>query len=227
MLRQNDVPEGTVITASEQQSGKGQRGRQWISSAGENLLCSVILKPVYLSLPNRFLLNKCAALAVFRLVREFLPETPAAIKWPNDILLNGNKVAGILLETTISGRHIGSCVVGIGLNVNQTDFPPQAGSPVSFRALVGKHFSIDEVLDSLCGHLEAMYLLLRAGNFDMIEQMFEEALWQKGIPRKFSLGGNIIVAQIIRSDIEGHLVLLGNDGTEYTLRHGEFEWLEG
>ena len=122
---QDGVPEGLAIFAESQRAGRGRLGRKWVSPPGRNLLCSVLLRPAAVPIERWPELTFCAALAVAE-TAECFTGLPARIKWPNDVLLDGRKVAGILLECH-HGQAPGFVVVGIGLNVLQKeeDFPPE------------------------------------------------------------------------------------------------------
>ncbi len=137
---QDGVPEGLVIFAESQRAGRGRLGRRWVSPPGMNLLFSILLRPEAVPVERWPELTFCAALAVAETAEQHTGQ-PARIKWPNDVLLSGRKVAGILLESH-RGQTPGFVVVGIGLNVLQqaTDFPPElrdrAGSLAMMRPTI-------------------------------------------------------------------------------------------
>ncbi len=132
------VAEGLVIFAESQRAGRGRLGRRWVSPPGRNLLFSILLRPAAVPVERWPELTFCAALAVAETAERHTGQ-PARIKWPNDVLLAGRKVAGILLECH-HARTPGFVVVGIGLNVLQQaeDFAPElrnrAGSLAMLRA---------------------------------------------------------------------------------------------
>lgn len=161
LLREHPMPEGTVILASEQSQGRGMRGNTWKSEAGKNLTFTVLLEPLFLRPDRQFSLNMSISLAIHDFLSELeLPNT--AIKWPNDLLVNGKKVAGILMESQIIQNRFSRCIVGIGLNVNQTNFPglPKA---TSIAAQLGQIKSLVEIRNRLFQSLEWRYLQLRSG----------------------------------------------------------------
>jgi len=120
MLAEQGAPEGTVVIAGQQSSGKGRRGRAWSSPAGQNIYMSFLLRPQF-EPSSASMLTLVAALAV----REALEKQglSPSIKWPNDIILSGKKVCGILTEMSTQMSWINYIVTGIGINVWQTDFP--------------------------------------------------------------------------------------------------------
>jgi len=236
VLQQERPPEGTVILAAYQTGGRGQRGNNWISEPGQNLLCSFVLYPVFLRLKDQFLLNKAIALALYRTVDLIVPASFVRIKWPNDILLENRKLAGILLENTVAGSQIVSCVAGIGLNLNQTEFPdqsasevkdqhPSAISPVSLKQELEVDINPEFVLEMLSKQIELVYLRLKAGNTSSIEQEYQDALWKQGERFDFFVEGNLFPAIVKRVDETGRLVVKSlSDQVEYAFYHGEIEW---
>jgi BirA family transcriptional regulator, biotin operon repressor / biotin---[acetyl-CoA-carboxylase] ligase len=160
LLRGEHPAEGTVIQTLRQTRGRGQRDAVWESEPGSNLTVSVILYPVFLELRRQFDLAKAAALGVADCVSA-LSGTEPAVKWPNDVLLGGRKVAGILIENRIAAGRIDASVVGIGLNVNQTSFAQALGAAGSLRAATGRTIDLEAALEALHGALLARYYELR------------------------------------------------------------------
>ena len=115
LLKKEELPEGTIIWADEQTKGRGQRGNSWESEPGTNLTISIILFPHFLKAEDQFLLSKVTSLAITDyLANRFNQVT---IKWPNDIYVANDKIAGILIENSIIGSSFEYAVIGIGLNI--------------------------------------------------------------------------------------------------------------
>jgi BirA family biotin operon repressor/biotin-[acetyl-CoA-carboxylase] ligase len=178
LLKNVNLSEGTVVHTANQTNGKGQRGSVWSAQPKRNLTASVILKPTFLSLKNQFFLYQIVALACYDSVAEILESSQIdiKIKWPNDILVNKKKIAGILIENSIQNNQINSCVAGVGLNVNQTVFHDTI-SATSLKLVSGMNHSIDTVLKILCKHLEKHYLTLRNLKFDAITETYLKHLY--------------------------------------------------
>ena len=143
-LAGSGAPHGTVVTAAEQSAGRGRQGRTWTAAPGRALLCSIVIRD-----PPR-LLPLVAGVAVAEVVTALGPGSPARIKWPNDVLVDGRKVAGILVE----GRpQAGWAVAGIGLNValRVCDFPPELRERAG--TLARSADAIEPMVDELLGHL--------------------------------------------------------------------------
>jgi BirA family transcriptional regulator, biotin operon repressor / biotin---[acetyl-CoA-carboxylase] ligase len=163
LLNETSVPEGTVIIAEEQTHGRGQRGTNWQSEPGKNLTFSLILKPSFLRADKQFVLNKAISLAVADFIK-LVGITEVKIKWPNDILIKGKKVAGILIENQIRNAFISGSIVGIGININQSDFQNELADATSIRIEKSKEENLNECFEQLCECLEKRYLALRGGS---------------------------------------------------------------
>ena len=147
----SQAPHGTVILARTQSAGRGQRGRAWLSQPGEDLTLSVVLWPQDLRAQDQFALSKLAALAVRDTVAACVPG-PVKVKWPNDVLVDRRKVAGILIECDLVGDHVGHAVVGIGLNVNSRDREEDLAA-TSLLLESGRPWDLEVVLQELLAAL--------------------------------------------------------------------------
>ncbi|MGB3544139.1 biotin--[acetyl-CoA-carboxylase] ligase [Rubrivirga sp.] len=149
------APHGAVVTAQAQRHGRGRHGRVWQSEPSQNLLFTVVLRPD-LEADRLGLIPLAAGLAVAEAVAAF--GVTASLKWPNDVRVNGQKLAGVLAE---SSRSASGAVVllGVGLNVTQTSFPDLEGA-TSLRMITGRHLAplsvLDPILDRLTIHLDAL-----------------------------------------------------------------------
>ncbi len=132
---------GALILADTQTTGKGQRGSLWESETGKNLLCSYVYFPDNLSVDFLQELNMCLSISLIKCLNYF--EIDAEIKWPNDILVDGKKISGILIENNVRAGKVKSMIFGIGLNINQQSFLNLRAT--SMALIRGAEFSIDEV----------------------------------------------------------------------------------
>ena len=155
------APEGAVVLTEFQTAGRGRHGRSWSADAGCNLMLSVVLRPDLL--PEQFgRVTITAGVAVAETVASFVEPHPVTIKWPNDILLDGKKTCGMLLETSFGTNpnqpSSGAVILGIGLNVNQTDFPPDlVDTATSMRLATGRPLPRPTVFAKLLAELETRY----------------------------------------------------------------------
>ena len=129
-------PEGLVICADSQSAGRGRRGRAWDSPCAENLYFSILLRPAFPA-AQAPMLTLVMAYSVTRVIREKLG-LPAFIKWPNDVGIDGRKVCGILTEMHLDGTRIADVIIGVGINVNQTDFRADIAHMATSLALQAK-----------------------------------------------------------------------------------------
>ncbi len=137
--------EPLVLVAQHQTAGKGQFDRQWDSESGENLLCSFYVPGPVFPASSAFHISMIAALSVVGVLKE--KEIEAMVKWPNDILVDMEKICGILIENVIKDQYVGGSIVGIGLNVNQSRFQIENATSMYLRA--GMAFSLEDVLKGL------------------------------------------------------------------------------
>jgi BirA family biotin operon repressor/biotin-[acetyl-CoA-carboxylase] ligase len=170
-LAETGAPEGTVVIADVQTAGRGRHGRTWNSPAGAGLYMSLILRPAGTLAESHSpaaLLTLASGVAVAEAVRA-RTGLPAEIKWPNDVLVGKRKLAGILAEAAAQAGVLHYVILGIGLNILQTAFPPDlAGRATSIEAETSRSCDRDELLDELLDRLARRYADLQAGRFDAI-----------------------------------------------------------
>ncbi|MBK7337406.1 MAG: biotin--[acetyl-CoA-carboxylase] ligase [Saprospirales bacterium] len=184
LLSRSRPAEGTLVTASSQSSGKGLLHNRWESAPGQNLLLSLILYPDFLPLSRAFLLSQAMALGVRDWAHRYAGAR-ARVKWPNDLYIGDKKVGGILIQNAVSDKHIGHSVVGIGINVNQTVFPPELPNPGSIKGETGLELDLKTALNELCECLEQRYLDLREGAWLAIQEEYLRQLYGFGETRTF------------------------------------------
>ncbi|OGO30673.1 MAG: biotin--[acetyl-CoA-carboxylase] ligase [Chloroflexi bacterium RBG_16_56_11] len=153
------APEGLVIVAGQQTSGRGRLRRRWFSPEG-NIALSIILRPESSSLPYLVMIASLAVVSGFAKVTGM----KAGIKWPNDILVNGKKICGILIENELKGNRVEFSIVGVGINVSWKPALPNGALPAAaLEEESGKKISRAEVIVHLLNELDRLYLLLPDG----------------------------------------------------------------
>lgn len=203
------VAEGTVIITDNQTAGRGQRGNTWESEAGKNLTFSIILKPVFLHPKDQFKLNMAISLGLYDYLTSHVGNVK--VKWPNDMMLGHQKTCGMLIENQISGQHLVSSVVGIGLNVNQQRFSVDTATSIAIRK--GHEFDLNQVLNELLQWIEGRYLQLRA-DIDLKEE-YVNALYARGKKRSFKSGEEFFEGVIRGTDDVGLLEVEVENGKRY------------
>ncbi len=212
LLSKSKPLEGTVIIALQQSRGRGQYGNVWNTAPGENLTFSIILYPKFLSATRQFLLSQAVALGIRDGLQMYLPE-PVYIKWPNDIVTSGKKVCGVLIENSLQGSTLADSVVGIGINVNQTDFEglPHASS---LKNLAERTFNLDQVLHRVLSCIEGYYLQLLANRDMQVEQSYLQHLYLLGQHTVFEADGRRFEGSISGVDKNGKLLIETTNGVK-------------
>ena len=149
------APEGSIFLAEQQTAGRGRGSNTWHSPESAGIYCSVILRPA-LPPSDVLVLTLAAGLAVQSAIQSIDPRVLPDLKWPNDILLSGKKVCGILTEMNSEATQVRYIVVGIGINVNQASFPPELGA-TSLRMVTGSEWSRVDVAAALLKSLDREY----------------------------------------------------------------------
>ena len=143
-----------IVVTDFQTSGKGQGKNVWQSENGKNLLFSIALDMSFLKAENQFLLTQIVSVTMIDVLKKYLPEESLFIKWPNDIYFNDKKIAGILIKNEIKGMMMGTSIIGIGLNVNQTSFDESLPNPISMKMITGKEYNLETLLNDICFELK-------------------------------------------------------------------------
>ena len=207
-LLANRPADGTVVFARHQTAGRGQQGSIWAAAADLNLTFSLILYPNFLAARQIFLLNKLVTCALRDTVAALVPACKVQIKWPNDILIDGKKVSGILIETNLEKNNIRSAVIGIGLNVNQQDFEPTLhGKATSLALSANREFEPKIVLDGLLERIEAGYLAIRSGRNAAIEHAYLQNLYAYQEDTLVEIGGIQQTVHVVGVDPDGRLAV--------------------
>jgi BirA family transcriptional regulator, biotin operon repressor / biotin---[acetyl-CoA-carboxylase] ligase len=218
--------EGTVVIADYQSAGRGTDGSKWESEMGQNLTFSFILYPLFLAPEAQFYLNKIISLGLSDLVSELLPgRDDIRIKWPNDIYIGNEKAAGTLIQNGVKGSGFDFSVIGIGLNVNQIEFSPEAGNPVSLQMAAHRAFNLDDILGLALSNLEYRYDQLRKGAKMVIDNNYLDRLYRFNQLAGFIYKGESIRARITGVNQYGQLILEipGEKIIECDLKEVKFE----
>ena len=226
LLKNVNSPEGTVVHAGNQTHGKGQRGSSWIVDPASNLTASIILKPFFLSIKNQFFLYQVSALACYDTMAEILNSSQfdIKIKWPNDILVNKKKIAGILIENNILNNQFSSCIVGIGININQKFFN-QDFSATSIKILTRKTYVIPYILKRFCLHLEKHYLALINEKFNLIKENYLQHFFGLNCWLDFEIEDVTKTLMVLGVSDNGLLLLREKSGALKEVDVKEVKWL--
>ena len=218
---QQGAVEGTIVIAEEQTAGRGRRKRPWLSPRG-SLALSIILYPGLAYLPYLIMLASLAVVHTIEAVTGLRPQ----IKWPNDVLVGGKKVCGILIESSLRGNIVNYAIIGIGINVNLrlSNFPEILSTATSLSDELGRDVSPLDIIQRLLVEVEKLYLALPAA--ESIYQEWRDSLETLGKQVRVQSGKTIYegIAESVAGD--GSLLLRCLDGTltkivagDVTLRH--------
>lgn len=207
LLSEGNLTHGTVILAEKQTAGRGQRGNTWLSTGLKQFTGSYYLETAFLSVEHLVFFNIAISLSVRSAVASFVNEK-VEIKWPNDILVNSRKIAGILIETQFGNGRLTGAIVGVGVNLTAEitmetaccveDFTDKFVEPITF-------------LEALSEALELHFNLLRSGEFIHLKNLYYTHLWRYELPTKAELeSGEIISGKVVGIDDTGNLLFESN-----------------
>lgn len=211
--------EGLVVVADEQTAGRGRLGRRWIAPAGTSLLFSILLRP-RLRMAQLPWLTMVVSLAALDGIRE-VTGVEAALKWPNDVLIDGRKAGGVLTEFGTTGEHLDFAVIGLGLNVNfdpaaVPELPPET---TSLMVALGRPVQRLPLLRAILRAADERYLRLLAGESPLQEWAAHLATLGQHVRVSTPTGVEEGVAEDV--DVLGELILRRSDGTRVTIPSGD------
>ncbi|SMO87397.1 BirA family transcriptional regulator, biotin operon repressor / biotin-[acetyl-CoA-carboxylase] ligase [Saccharicrinis carchari] len=223
-LHQTDpMEEYTVVVCDSQTAGKGQAGNHWESEAGKNLTFSILLKPAYVQIQDQFLISKAVSLGILDALKTY--SSGFTIKWPNDIYYQDKKVGGILIENALYQNRIGTSVVGIGLNVNQTVFVSDAPNPVSLKAIRGKALDPGKLLNQILPNIVKYLDTLRTAGPDSVNRLYLAQLYRKNGLYCYRDENGEFKARITGINDYGHMLLKTDEGQRRSYAFKEVEFV--
>jgi BirA family biotin operon repressor/biotin-[acetyl-CoA-carboxylase] ligase len=214
----------TVVTANHQTNGRGQLGTSWISEKGKNLTFSILIGFETFKISNQFYLSMAISLAVMYSVKK-LVKVPVSIKWPNDILAEKDKIAGILIENSLNGHLVKKSIIGIGLNVNQKIFSKSIQNANSLSNLTGNEFNRDDLLQEILKSIEYFVHFIFNKEFKKLKKMYIASLYKYHKPTMFQdTNKNVFLGKIVDVSNEGKLIIALEDETtrKYNLKEIQF-----
>jgi BirA family biotin operon repressor/biotin-[acetyl-CoA-carboxylase] ligase len=207
----NNAEEGTIVIAEEQTAGRGRLGRSWHTEPGKNLTFSLIIQP-HLSPDHVGIISLYASVAVTSALTT-VASVQLQCKWPNDVLINGRKCCGILSETTFTDGKISYVVIGIGVNINQSEFPPELASLATSLFLeTGKCFDRTLVLAAILQQMESMYPLITSGRSSDIINQWQEHTTMFGNEVTINQDGRLLRGTALRLAEDGGLIIATQNG---------------
>lgn len=225
-LQANLAAHGAAFFANAQIAGKGQRGKIWNTQPGSNIILSTTLDTSFISIHQQFSLSVAMALAAHDFFSKYAGEE-TKIKWPNDIYWRDRKAGGILIESSIKTNASGItvwkwAVVGMGININQTNFPDHLHNPVSLKMITGNDFKAIDLAKELCSFLQTRFVELQKGDTKKQLEEYNERLFKKHETvrlKKSNAAFNCVIESV---NANGELIVSG--AAQESFVWGEVEW---
>ena len=216
-MRENGS-ENLVVVADYQTAGKGCGSNSWESERGQNLLFSVMIRPEGLLAKNQFIITQITSVALCRTLYKYLL-SQIFIKWPNDIYVGDRKICGVLIENRLQGSMIKDSIIGIGLNVNQTEFKSDAPNPVSIKQLTCRDTDRKQLLDDFLAELN------ECCKSPTIIADYKSRLYRREGMHRYSSGTETFKARIIDVKDDGRLVLEDEQSIAHMYRFKEVQFV--
>lgn len=221
LLAAGYVENGLTLIARHQTDGRGQLGRTWLSQPDNHLAMTIIHQPAKMSPPELPTLGMKVSLGIAEAVKQIAPELRPLIKWPNDIYVDDKKLSGILIENSLSGAYVQNSIIGIGMNINETTFPPELPNAVSMYMLTHHVNDIVSVGEIIREHVLHM---LQSPSLQW-KISYDETIYGKEKLNLFESGNQRFYAKVEGISLDGSIVLrIENDEVRSYLSH-EAKWL--
>lgn len=224
VLRRYEGREEMVVVWTDfQHAGRGQGENHWESERGKNLTFSILIHPDNVLAREQYVISMAIAATMRKYLAQALSEE-VCIKWPNDIFVGDQKIGGILIENRLKGGNIEDCVIGIGLNVNQTVFVSDAPNPVSMKQLENKDWDREEVLH---GIIDLFVWQMEHFRRDKIREKYRRHLYRGEGFHPYCDADGIFEAELVTVEDDGHLVLRDKEEKIRSYAFKEVQFLIG
>jgi BirA family transcriptional regulator, biotin operon repressor / biotin---[acetyl-CoA-carboxylase] ligase len=221
-LAETGAESGTAVVTFHQSNGRGQKGNKWVSEPDKNISYSLVIKPEFIPARNQFLLSEFVSLTVKALLDEYAKDI--TIKWPNDVYYKNSKIGGILIENKLEGSLISHSVIGIGLNINQTEFPAELPNPISLSQITGQQYDLKELAEKLHRRLTKAFEHLNTDNESDIRKYYLNSLYRRDGFHRYKDNKGEFKARILDINAHGQLILEPEEGAarEYDFKEVTF-----
>jgi len=213
-----------VVSTDEQTAGKGMGSNGWESEVGKNLTFSLALDVSFLPAERQFLLSEAVPLGIVEVLDGLLPSERLSIKWPNDIVYDGHKLAGILINSTIKANKMDVSVIGIGLNVNQMQFKNWPTHPISLQQITGKNYDLQPLMEQIASHILLKVERLKSSP-SLTEQEYLKRLFRYRTWAEYEVDGKVLRLLMTGIDPFGRLLLIDEKNKTYCFDIKEIKFL--
>lgn len=218
LIKEGSIEFGSVIMAEIQTNGRGQRGKTWQSGAFHNLIVSIPADLNLWGIENIFSINQITALALHDFLKKYIDDIK--IKWPNDIMINNKKAAGILIENFLSSKNRKS-VIGFGVNINQEDFEVERATSLSLET--SKKYDLKELIVEVIDAFNKFLNLYHDKGEEYIHRLFDSFLWKLDEEFDFLIDEVWVKGKIKGSTMDG-LLVIEVDGNLLEFGNGEVKY---
>jgi len=220
LLSMGELAHGTVIMADEQTKGRGQRGSKWVTQPAMNLTASFFVQYDNLAVSKQMMINQWISLVIIDMLKKH--KISGKIKWPNDIFVNDQKIAGILIENQLSQNKVKSSIIGIGLNVNQVDFGDL--NATSIKQHTQNFIPVNEILMQLIESLNRLLKFIIEEDVTRLKELYLLSLWKLNEEISCTVNGETTLVKILGTSDFG-LLLMEIDGKEKEFDLKEIQFL--
>ena len=222
----------TLVTAEHQTAGRGAGQNRWESQPGQNLLFSLLVHPRHIPAHRMFVLSEVLALAIREALNYQLSifNFQLKIKWPNDIYYGDRKLCGMLIENELRGQTVECSILGVGININQTEFKSPImggfrGTPISLAQILGCEVERRFVLEAIMEHFTRYYEWTEQGRFDELHEMYLANLYRRDELHRFCDAGGEFLGTIVDVEPTGHLIIVDEAGDRRRYAFKEVEYI--
>ena len=214
-----------VVYADYQSHGKGMGNNTWESEPLKNLTFSMALDTAFIDVANQFQISQTVAVALHRCLSEYVDTDGLQVKWPNDILFENRKLAGVLISNILKDNNMSLSVIGIGLNVNQTRFMDWPTNPVSMKMITGMDYDLKSVLDDIVDKIMSEVESLKSGYYQQINEYYLSKLYRYRQWGSYLVGNDEKRLFMKGLDKFGRILLCDSDSVEYAFDVKQIKFL--
>ena len=223
MVRDGLAKHGEAWFSYEQTHGKGRRGKMWKAEKGKNIISTIVVSTRFLTVYQQFYLSVAVSLACLEFYKKYAGDE-TKIKWPNDIFWNDRKAGGILIENVLKGNDWQWAIIGIGININQTEFSVDSVFvPVSLKQITGREYDVIALANELYELVMKNYDALKNNQFDKMLIEYNQILF--GLDKKVKLKKDNISFETTVKGVTAHGKLITYSSMEKQFDFDEVEWL--
>ena len=213
-----------VVGADEQTAGKGMGSNGWESEVGKNLTFSLAVDMSFLPAERQFLLSEAVPLGIVEVLDTVLPADKISIKWPNDLVYENRKLAGILINSTIKANMMDVSIIGIGLNVNQMQFQDWPTHPISLKMITGQTYDLQPLMEQIADRILIKVEQLKSGP-SSIEQEYLKRLFRYRTWADYEVDGKVLRLFMTGIDVFGRLQLVDEAQQSYSFDINEIKFV--